>query len=271
MQQFFVEHQAEIQFAAVFGGMLLLLLVESSIPRRAISASQAGRRFSNIGLALLNHFLLAALAVVITSSTIVLWLQPQTPLLHRWALPFMAKIALSVLALEFATYWIHRALHRIPLLWRIHAVHHADTEMDVTTSHRHHPFEAVLVALLTLPVTLLLGAPLVALLIYIHLRIAISLFSHANILLPRWLDGVLRLVIVTPDFHRLHHASEQRFTDSNYGTITPWFDYLFGSASHLPFEQQKDIELGLRALRLPEDNHMDRLLALPFTYDSGRA
>jgi len=164
------------------------------------------------------------------------------------------------------SYWIHRAFHHFPILWRIHAVHHTDTEFDVTTSQRNHPFEAILSSLIVTPVVLLLGAPALVLVLHYFLQVAVSLISHGNIALPYWLDKVLRRFIVTPDFHRMHHLSDRQFTDSNYSVIVPWFDYLFKTASQLPYEQIPKMELGLEVLREPKDSRLDKLLITPFTY-----
>ncbi len=268
MIEFISRHLAGLEFAALFGGMLLLAPIEAWKPCRAPATLRLARWPANIGLALLNHFLLVAVGAALSISLLIPWLQPRTPLLARLDLSPAVEVLATLLALEFVNYWFHRVLHRVPLLWRIHAVHHLDTAMDVTTSHRHHPFEGLLNVAVTLPLTLWFGAPPGALLLYVFLHIGVALFSHSNIALPRRLDAVLRLFLVTPDFHRPHHASERRYCDSNYGMITPWFDYLFGTASHLPFARQRDIELGIRNHR--ETVHLDQLLVLPFQYQDPR-
>ncbi len=168
--------------------------------------------------------------------------------------------------MEFITYWIHRAYHTIPILWRIHAVHHSDTEVDVTTSHRHHPFEPMINALILTPILFALGAPIVVLASYNLLHTAFSLISHSNIVLPEKLDKVLRLFVITPDFHRMHHSSDRQYTDSNYSAIVPWFDYLFGTATRLPYADIPKMELGLEVLRDNKDNRLDKLFTTPFIF-----
>ena len=173
--------------------------------------------------------------------------------------------------MEFVTYWIHRAYHTIPVLWKIHAVHHTDTEIDVTTSHRHHPFEPMINALVLTPIVFALGAPLIVMASYNLLHTAISLFSHSNIVLPKKLDKILRMFVITPDFHRMHHSSDKQYTNSNYSAIIPWFDYLFGTATKLPYEDIPKMELGLEVLRKPKENRLDKLFITPFIYKNKRS
>lgn len=266
MTAFVQNHYYEIQFTALFGGMLVLFIIEGLIPRRDTKDNQTGRWLSNIGLALFNHFLVLffSLALVL----VVARLEPESPLITYFQLSDIPAFILLLISAEFVTYWIHRAFHQIPLLWRIHAVHHTDTEMDVTTSNRHHPFEPLISAILMLPLLLALGAPFILIALYNFLRTAISLFSHGNISLPRWLDNVLRWFIVTPDFHRMHHSSEQRYTDSNYSVVIPLFDYIFRTATRLPYDEIPKMKLGLERYRKPSDSRIDKLFMLPFKYSA---
>ena len=266
MFEFIQKHNHELQFAATFGGILLLLLIEPLFPRRVGAKDQSSRWINNIGLALLNFYLLAYFGILYASSSLAGMLQPETPLFDYLGLPLAVSIIVTVFAFEFMGYWVHRALHRIPLLWRIHAVHHNDTEFDVTTSHRHHPFEGMIFTVLAFPLMLWLGVPVVAAITYNALRLFISLLTHANIQIPQPADSLLRKFVVTPDFHRMHHSSDQQYTDSNYGVITPWFDYLFGTATRLPYQEIPAMELGLHYLRKPEESRIDKLLILPFVW-----
>ena len=263
-QSFLEANMNEIQFAAIFGGMVLMFLIEGFIPRRKSKSNETSRWLSNIALSLFNHFLIIFYSVLVFG--IVAKLQPDSPLLQHFKVSDVPAFLIILLIMEFVIYWIHRTFHKIPLLWRIHAVHHTDTEVDVTTSHRHHPFEPMINALILSPIVFALGAPVIAMAIYNLLHTALSLFSHSNIVLPEKLDKVLRLFVITPDFHRMHHSSDKQYTNSNYSAIVPWFDYLFKTATRKPFEELPRMELGLETLRKPEDNRLDKIFLTPFIY-----
>lgn len=253
-------------FALTFGSMVLLLLLEQLKPRRYGAESQTSRWLNNIVLTLFNFFLMTYLMLTISMSSWIVNLQPGTPLLQYHAFNVFSAIVITIFTIEFVSYWFHRFLHRMPLFWRVHAIHHSDTEMDITTTHRHHPFEPIMSTAITLPVLILLGPPIIAVVVYNILHVVISSVTHSNIFIPKLIDRWLRYFIITPDFHRLHHVSQQHYTDSNYGTITPWFDYLFGTATNLPFKEQETVELGLTYFRKPIDSRVDHLLLLPFRW-----
>jgi len=266
MFDYFYNHSLETEFMAIFGGMTMLLLLESYIPRQKEPKILLSRWFSNIALALMNYILGIVLSLYVISR-ISVFNETDASLFAYFIpinTPVIFTIILTLFILEFATYWVHRAYHNIPVLWRMHAVHHIDTDMDVTTSHRHHPFESILSAIILFPIVSFLGAPISALLTYTLLTIIISLISHSNILLPSWLDAGLRRFVVTPDFHRLHHSVDLRYTDSNYGVITPWFDYLFNTSSQVAYKEIPQMKLGLTGQKKP--NQLIHLLLLPLTY-----
>jgi sterol desaturase/sphingolipid hydroxylase (fatty acid hydroxylase superfamily) len=260
----------EIHFLVLVGGMIGVMLLETLIPRRPESRNLMYRWTNNLSLTMLDFFVAAwaggAIAVLLSR-----WSADSGfGLLQRIDAGWIVSFLVVLLLAEFLSYLVHRAFHVVPTLWRIHAVHHTDVEMDVTTSHRHHPLELLLPLPLTAPVFLFLGPPATAALAYVVLRTGVGLLSHGNICLPQAVDRVLRLFVVTPDFHRLHHSSDRRFTDSNYGVVLPWFDYLFRTATDLPFHQQKTMELGLEYLREPRDSRLDQMLLLPFRRSTWR-
>jgi len=264
MTGFIKSHYYELQFAALFGGMFLLYIIEAFIPRRNPDSNQTSRWLNNIGLAIFNHFLLLAYALGL--GYLALWIDPGTTLVLHFQLSDISALLFIILFFDLIAYWMHRAFHRFPLLWRIHAAHHSDTDIDVTTSHRQHPFEAMLNGIIVTPLIILIGAPFITLILFNLLHIIFALFTHSNIILPEKLDKVLRRVIITPDFHRIHHSSDREYTDSNYGAIFTFYDYLFGTAKRIPYEELPEMELGLEGLREPKDNRLDKLLLTPFTY-----
>jgi sterol desaturase/sphingolipid hydroxylase (fatty acid hydroxylase superfamily) len=143
-------------------------------------------------------------------------------------------------------------------------MHHSDVEVDFTTTYRHHPFENLFMATLGVPVVVLLGAPVAAMVAYQALRTTVNILSHSNIRIPERFERWLRYLIVTPDFHHLHHCSDRRFTDSNYSAAVPWFDYLFRTATRKPYADYATMELGLERFRDPIDSRIDQILLMPF-------
>lgn len=256
--------------AAIWPGLLLTVVLTVAIaaemlsPRRELSMPLGWRWGNNFSLAAVTWALshLASVAVFFTAA--------------EWAVnngiglfadrPYWLWLPLATLFLvsQFFSYVTHVIFHRYPILWRLHEIHHSDTDIDVSTSYRHHPLEPLVLMPIITPLILLLGVSGQTALTYQSIGIALTVFAHSNLRIPEPIERWLSKIVVTPDFHRLHHASERKFTDSNYGGLVPWFDYLFGTASHRPFNEQETMELGLEYHRAPEDSRLDRLLLTPF-------
>ncbi len=186
-------------------------------------------------------------------------------LFNNLALPEWLAAALSVVALDLAIYLQHVMFHAVPLLWRLHMVHHADLDFDVTTGVRFHVLEILLSMLIKMAVVLLLGAPAVGVLAFEVLLNATSMFNHGNVRLPAWLDRILRLFVVTPEMHRVHHSVHVRETNSNFGFNLPWWDFLFGTYKGQPADGHEGMTVGLEQFR--DERRADRLhwmLLLPF-------
>ncbi|MEE9326736.1 MAG: sterol desaturase family protein [Cocleimonas sp.] len=267
-QGFLVINFHEVQFVVVFGSIILLFLIEGYIPRRTTEKNQTTRWFSNIFLALFNHFFVIfySLALIVVLRNF----QPESPLLQHFKVSDTPAFLIILLLMDFINYWLHRGYHRVPVLWRIHSVHHTDTEIDVTTSHRHHPFEVMITVLILTLILMLLGAPVIVIVIYSLLHSLADSFSHSNIVLPKKVDNILRLFIITPDFHRMHHSSDKQYTDSNYSTLLSFYDYLFGTATRLPYDKIPRMELGLETQREAKDSRIDYLFLAPFTYKKNK-
>ena len=246
-----------------FAAISVALLWEMLMPRRQLKQSLAWRWSNNFALSLISQSIAtaASAAIVIGLSN---WTQVnEFGLFQRVAAPAPLVFLALLLATQLVLYLMHIAYHRYTWLWPIHAVHHTDVDVDVTTSYRHHPLEALIAVTLISPLVLLLGIPTDVAIAYSLFLVAVTLFSHSNIRMPRSLEKLLRPFIVTPEFHRLHHCSDPRFTNSNYGPVVPWFDYLFGTASTRPYEDHETMELGLEYLREPADSRVDKLLWEP--------
>jgi len=266
MEKFLADNEGTVLFLGMVAVLIIAMLLEIVFPRRAES-SQTNRRWANnIGLTLVNqanvNWLTGVVAVVLA------WWgeEEQVGLLRGLDLGFWPTLLIAILVFEFIAYWFHRALHVVPWLWRLHAVHHSDTELDVTTTYRNHPLELLVNAPLTIPIIVLLGFPVAVVVAYQLLKTSISVVAHSNIRLPAAVDRVVRYLIVTPDYHRLHHCSERRFTDSNFCAAFPLWDYLFGTARNRPYEEHLTMEIGLDYFRRPEDSRIDRLLLMPFVW-----
>ncbi len=181
----------------------------------------------------------------------------QWGLLNWLDYPGWLELLLAVFALDLVIYLQHVAFHHVPLLWRIHKVHHADLEMDVTTGLRFHTLEILLSTILKIAAVLCLGPSVVAVVVFEVLLNGTSMFNHSNVRLPQWLDARLRLGLVTPDMHRVHHSVIRAETNSNYGFNLPWWDYLFRTYQAEPRLGHLEMQIGVEDIRDPR--HADRL------------
>lgn len=237
--------------------LILMSLWEVVAPRRSLSASKPIRWLSNLGLVLLNTGVVRVLLTLGAVGVAVVAVERQWGWLNQFAMPLWLAIVLAVLLLDFVIYLQHVLFHAVPLLWRLHLVHHADPGVDVTTGLRFHTLEIVLSMGLKVAVILALGPPPLAVLVFEALLNATSMFNHSNVKMPVRLDRVLRLFLVTPDMHRVHHSTLPRETNSNYGFNLPWWDFLFRTYRAQPAAGHEMMPLGLtqidphRAIRLP--------------------
>jgi sterol desaturase/sphingolipid hydroxylase (fatty acid hydroxylase superfamily) len=173
------------------------------------------------------------------------------------------------MGLDLAIYFQHVLFHAVPALWRLHRMHHADQEIDVTTGARFHPIEILLSMGLKLGVVAALGAPAVAVLIFEVLLNATAMFNHSNARMPAWLDRALRWIVVTPDMHRVHHSIVACETNSNFGFNLPWWDRLFGTYRGQPAAGHAAMTIGIEQFREPAEQRLVRMLTQPFRDDDG--
>lgn len=254
--------------AILLGALICLFLVamlwELLAPRRSETGSLLYRWSNNFTLMVISHITNMWTSAVISIGVTMLAVESGWGLLQQYDLGFLGSFLVTLLVMEFGGYVLHVILHKVPLLWRVHAMHHSDTEVDVSTTYRHHPFESVFMLATSAPVALALGAPVAAMALYQLVRMSMNVLSHSNIRVPESIENWLRYIIVTPDFHHLHHCSDQKFTDSNYSAAVPWFDYLFGTATRKPYAEYATMELGLERFRNPKDSRFDQVLLMPF-------
>ena len=231
-------------------------------PRRVLHDSKPQRWFANLGVFALD---VAAVRVIFPLAAVGfadVIQRYEMGLLQLLALPRWIEVLIAVLLLDLVIYWQHRLFHRVPVLWRLHKVHHADLDFDVTTAVRFHPLEILLSMLIKLLAVLLVGPPALAILLFEVLLNGTALFNHANIFVPPSVDRLLRLAVVTPDMHRVHHSSILAETNSNFGFNLPWWDRIFASYRAQPQDGHTGMHIGLRDI--PERQTLLRLLLLPF-------
>jgi sterol desaturase/sphingolipid hydroxylase (fatty acid hydroxylase superfamily) len=238
-------------------------------PRRRHEIPRLLRWGSNLGVVALNTVLVRlafplALVGFAVFADVRGW-----GLLSTVELPLWASIALGVIALDLAVYLQHVMFHAVPLLWRLHRMHHADLEFDVTTGLRFHPVEILLSMGLKLGVVAALGPPAVAVLIFEVLLNATSMFNHGNVRLPRRLDRRLRWLVVTPDMHRVHHSIRPEETNSNFGFSLPWWDRLLGTYRDQPRDGHEAMTIGIEQFRTNHDLRLDQMLLQPLRGPAG--
>ncbi len=249
-------------FTAVFAAMAI---AELAAPRRRLTVNKPRRWLSNLGLVAINT-LLVRLASPVSVIGVALYAESRGwGLLNYLDVSRWSAVVVAVIVLDFVIYLQHVLFHALPFLWRLHRVHHADLDVDVTTGVRFHPLEMAISFGIKLSAVVLLGAPALAVLIFEIALNATSLFNHANLKLPTSFEFMLRLLLVTPDMHRIHHSADARETNTNFGFNLPWWDYLLGTYRSDPARNHEDMPLGLQEIR--DEQRAERLaslLAMPF-------
>ncbi|MCB1797446.1 MAG: sterol desaturase family protein [Gammaproteobacteria bacterium] len=244
---------------------MLVAFFEWVAPRRAPTVSKVMRWGNNIGLAILNTALLRLLFPAAAVGMAAFAAEHGWGLLNYVELPFWVATLVAVIALDFVIWLQHVMVHAIPVLWRLHRVHHADPDYDVTTGARFHPIEIILSMLIKFATIAVLGPPVVAVILFEVLLNATAMFNHGNVRLPAEVDRVLRWFIVTPDMHRVHHSVEDDETNSNFGFSLPWWDHLFGTYRAQPRGGHEGMTIGIHGYREPRDvSWLSGLLVLPW-------
>ncbi len=255
------EPETLIRLGLFLGIGTLLVLAEALWPRRVAAQQRRQRWPANVGLVVIDSLLLRL--VTGTGAVGVAWWAAERGfgLLHALTWPAWTEFAVALLLLDLLIYGQHRLMHAVPLLWRLHRVHHSDPDFDVTTALRFHPLEILLSMAIKMAAVAALGAPVWSVVAFEALLNATAMFNHANLRLPLRLDRVLRLLVVTPDMHRVHHSTQRSETDSNFGFNLPWWDRMFGSYRAQPREPHECMSIGLR--QFPQPGGLLRLLAQP--------
>ena len=265
LTELIIKNEAYIRLGFFFGVLGIMAMWEIITPRRTLVVSKSLRWINNLGIVFLNT---AILRLIFPAAAVGMAALAETQgwgIFNYLQIPYWFVVIASVIMLDAVIYFQHVLVHAVPILWRLHRVHHADLDFDVTTGTRFHPIEIILSMLIKFAAIVVLGPPIVAVLIFEVLLNATSMFNHANVRMPLGVDRVLRLFIVTPDMHRVHHSIEDDETNSNFGFNFPWWDRLFGTYRNQPRAGHEQMTIGITTFR--DRQHctwLPGMLALPF-------
>ena len=265
MDELISHHEAAIRLGSFLGIFAIMAVWEILAPRRALTQPKASRWLNNIGLVVFNTSLLRVVFPVAAVGVAGYAELMQWGLFNLVEVHPALALLVSVIVLDAAIYLQHVMFHAVPVLWRLHRVHHADLDFDVTTGARFHPVEILLSMLIKFAVIVLLGPPLVAVVVFEVLLNAMSMFNHSNVRMPLVLDKVLRLLVVTPDMHRVHHSHLADETNSNFGFNLSLWDRVFGTYRAQPAAGHTDMVIGIDTFRDPDRCvKLSGLLFMPF-------
>jgi len=264
MADLIVDNEPVVRLVVFFIVFLAIVAWETALPRRQRLLSRLSRWPANLGIVVLNT---VVSRVVAPMGVVGMALAAETEgwgLFNQVAVPLWLVVLLSVFLLDLAIYVQHVMFHAIPPLWRLHRMHHADQDFDVTTGARFHPIEVLISLGIKMCAVILLGAPAIAVVVFEVMLNATAMFNHGNQRLPVALDRMLRLIVVTPDMHRVHHSVIAAETNSNFGFNFPWWDRLLGTYRAQPSAGHDNMTIGIEAFRDERDQRFDKMLLQPF-------
>jgi sterol desaturase/sphingolipid hydroxylase (fatty acid hydroxylase superfamily) len=265
MEAFVQAHEASIRLGFFLGIFAVMALWELLAPRRALSISRAVRWLNNLGLVALNTVLLRVLFPTAAVGMAVFATEQGWGLFNYFQLPPWLTLTIAVIAMDFVIWLQHVMVHAVPALWRLHRVHHADPDYDLTTGARFHPIEIILSMLIKFATIAVLGPPLVAVVLFELILNGMAMFNHGNVRLPAGLDRGLRWLLVTPDMHRVHHSVEDDEANSNFGFNLSCWDRLLGTYRDQPRSGHQGMTIGIHGYRRPSEvSWLPGLLTLPF-------
>ena len=254
-------------FIATFATMTIWELLA---PRRTLTTSKTVRWFANLAIIFLNATVVRLGFPLLPVGLALLAQEKGWGLLNSFDTPYWSAVVAGVILLDLVIYLQHVMFHAVPVLWRLHMMHHADLDFDVTTGLRFHPVEITLSGCIKLAAVLVFGSPAIAVLIFELLLNTTSMFNHGNIRFPLSIDRLLRLIIVTPEMHRVHHSVVIKETNSNFGFNFPWWDRLLGTYREQPTAGHRGMTIGLSQFRDPGRLTLPWMLVLPFIGDPGK-
>ncbi|MDY6879475.1 MAG: sterol desaturase family protein [Desulfatiglans sp.] len=257
------------RLASFLAIIVVMALWELKAPRRQLTVSKKKRWFANLGIVVLNSALVRVAMPVLPVGLALLASNEGWGLLNILDLPFFFEVVVGIVLLDLVVYLQHVMFHAVPLLWRLHMMHHADLDYDLTTGLRFHPFEIIISMGIKLTAVAAIGPSVFTVILFEILLNGLATFNHGNVHIPHAIDRVLRLFVVTPDMHRVHHSVTIRETNSNFGFNLPWWDRLFGTYRAQPVAGHEGMTIGLAQFRSSNPPGLLATLALPFTGKPG--
>ena len=264
MDVIIISNELQIRLGCFLGLFALLAIAEVIIPRRDLKIPRLKRWGNNLGLSAFNSILVKMMFPIAGTGLAVLCMENQWGLLNFLNLPIWLGIGIYIIVFDFSIYWQHRLFHLVDPLWRLHRMHHTDLDYDITTGNRFHPLSIVISIVIKMIVVLIMGPVLVAVLISEVLLNLTSMFNHSNIQLPQKVDKLLRLVLVTPDMHSIHHSQDELEHNCNFGFCFPWWDRMFSTYLDEAALAHQSLKIGIKGF--DEDNSIwiHNLLVQPF-------
>jgi len=262
--------ETHFRIVVFFGVLIAMIALELIFPARQLpkekdSPEQATRLLGNFSLLVLSNFISRIVLPIGLAGLALYTTEQQSGLFNQLNLPSWLTITLSILLLDMLIYWQHRLFHKVPLLWRLHKVHHADPHVDASTALRFHPIEIIASLAIKATAVFVLGVPAIAVVLFEILLNAFAIFNHANIRLPKKIEGVARYFLMTQILHRIHHSQLPEEANSNYGFSVIWWDKLFGSYIANASKPDREINIGLVEYPNAKQNaHFWGLLSMPF-------
>ena len=259
-----MQNEVTLRLSCFSGVFFIVAAWELLAPRRQLSDSKIRRWLANLSLVAINTAAAKLILPVLPVSMAIMMEERGWGVLNIQSLPGWLKIAAALICLDFIIYLQHLAFHYQPLLWRLHRVHHTDLDIDVTTGNRFHPLEIIISMLIKLAAVAIIGAPVAAVISFEIILNAAAQFNHGNIRIPARVDKWLRLFLVTPDMHRVHHSVRPKETNSNFGFNIPLWDHTFQTYRDQPQDGHTGMIIGLKEFRNPAELSLIRLLRQPF-------
>ncbi len=260
-----MSHEPFVRLGFFLTVFIVMAMWELVAPCRMLRAAKGARWFANLGIVVVDALVVRAVFPAAAVGMAIVAAERGWGLLNNLNLAPAVSLVVSVVVLDLVIYLQHLMFHAVPALWRLHMVHHADVDFDLSTGLRFHPVEILLSMVIKLAAVAVLGPPAVAVLIFEVVLNATAIFNHGNVRLPASVDRVLRWIVVTPDMHRVHHSVKPFETNSNFGFNLPWWDRLLGTYREQPEDGHETMTIGLDQFQGRPRQSLQWLLALPFT------
>jgi len=269
MPDFLLANEPIIRLSVFLGILVVMAAWEVAAPRRRREIPRVLRWTNNLGVVVVDTILVRLTFPIAAVGLALVAEERGWGIFNVIEAPGWVAFIVSVVVLDLVIYLQHVLFHAVPALWRLHRMHHADLDFDVTTGLRFHPIEIVLSMGIKLAVVAVLGPPAAAVLVFEVILNGTAMFNHSNIRIPLGLDRILRWVVVTPDMHRVHHSVVPQETNSNFGFNLPWWDRLFGTYRAQPAEGHDGMTIGIELFRTRRDLWLDRMLIQPLLGKAG--